>query len=142
MPGLSSSVSAVTVAEYSFPTRTRAFSSTTTFSVTAMTRVSSLLAEPRRISSSMAAVVSNRASWASGSDTRGKVSYEYQIIAEYLPLTLLVAATFFDRIQGQCSQPPGRVTLVGLGGIGKSQLALEYVYRATEKQKDLWSEGL
>ncbi|EGX96042.1 hypothetical protein CCM_00697 [Cordyceps militaris CM01] len=128
MPGLSSSVSAVTVAEYSFPTRTRAFSSTTTFSVTAMTRVSSLLAEPRRISSSMAAVVSNRASWASGSDTRGK--------------TLLVAATFLDRIQGQCSQPPGRVTLVGLGGIGKSQLALEYVYRATEKQKDLWSEGL
>ncbi|KAK3387984.1 P-loop containing nucleoside triphosphate hydrolase protein [Podospora didyma] len=43
-----------------------------------------------------------------------------------------------DQIDKQCSKPAGRVALVGLGGVGKSQLAIEYAHRIAEQQPDKW----
>ncbi|GAB1319497.1 hypothetical protein MFIFM68171_09707 [Madurella fahalii] len=43
-----------------------------------------------------------------------------------------------DQIDKQCSRPAGRVALVGLGGVGKSQLAIEYAHRIAEQQPDKW----
>ncbi|KAK4205945.1 P-loop containing nucleoside triphosphate hydrolase protein, partial [Rhypophila decipiens] len=43
-----------------------------------------------------------------------------------------------DRIHVRCSEPAGRVALVGLGGVGKSQLAIECAYRVAAEQTDKW----
>ncbi|VBB77139.1 Putative protein of unknown function [Podospora comata] len=43
-----------------------------------------------------------------------------------------------EQIDRRCSEPAARVAFVGLGGIGKSQLAIEFAYRITEKQPDIW----
>ncbi|KAH7303118.1 P-loop containing nucleoside triphosphate hydrolase protein, partial [Stachybotrys elegans] len=43
-----------------------------------------------------------------------------------------------DQIDRQCSKPAGRVALVGLGGVGKSQLAIEYTHRIAEAQTKVW----
>ncbi|KAK3947691.1 hypothetical protein QBC32DRAFT_318570 [Pseudoneurospora amorphoporcata] len=43
-----------------------------------------------------------------------------------------------DQIDQRCSEPAGRVALVGLGGVGKSQLAIEYAHRTAAKEPDRW----
>jgi tetratricopeptide (TPR) repeat protein len=43
-----------------------------------------------------------------------------------------------DQIKRRCSESPGRAALVGLGGVGKSQLAIEYAYRVATEQPDTW----
>ena len=43
-----------------------------------------------------------------------------------------------SRVDERCSQPAGRAALVGLGGVGKSQLAIEHTYRTRERSPDRW----
>ncbi|KAL8388742.1 hypothetical protein RB599_010070 [Gaeumannomyces hyphopodioides] len=43
-----------------------------------------------------------------------------------------------DQLRQRCSEPAGRMALVGLGGIGKSQLAIEFAYRTAEKTPNKW----
>jgi tetratricopeptide (TPR) repeat protein len=43
-----------------------------------------------------------------------------------------------DQIDSRCSEPAARVALVGLGGVGKSQLAIEHAHRIATKQPDTW----
>ncbi|KAL1846163.1 hypothetical protein Daus18300_014339 [Diaporthe australafricana] len=43
-----------------------------------------------------------------------------------------------DQIDRRCSEPAGRVALVGLGGVGKSQLAIEFVHRTAEASSKIW----
>ncbi|RYO99196.1 hypothetical protein DL763_001686 [Monosporascus cannonballus] len=51
--------------------------------------------------------------------------------------------TILDRIHRACSAPASRVALVGLGGVGKSQLAIEHAYRMREtfikQNKEIWA---
>ncbi|CAN9251608.1 unnamed protein product [Alternaria alternata] len=46
--------------------------------------------------------------------------------------------TLLDQIRQRCSAPASRVALVGLGGVGKSQLAIEHGYRTAEQSPDTW----
>ncbi|KAH7386065.1 P-loop containing nucleoside triphosphate hydrolase protein [Pyrenochaeta sp. MPI-SDFR-AT-0127] len=41
-------------------------------------------------------------------------------------------------IERRCSEPASRVALVGLGGVGKSQLAIEHCYRTFERSPETW----
>jgi hypothetical protein len=43
-----------------------------------------------------------------------------------------------DQIRERCAAPASRVALVGLGGVGKSQLAIEHCYRTAEQSPDTW----
>src|SRR4051812_31837462 len=43
-----------------------------------------------------------------------------------------------DQIDQRCSEPAARVALVGLGGVGKSQLAIEFAHRIAARQPDTW----
>ncbi|GAB1311975.1 hypothetical protein MFIFM68171_02185 [Madurella fahalii] len=43
-----------------------------------------------------------------------------------------------DRISRSCGRPGSRTALVGLGGVGKSQLAIEYAYRIRERSPEAW----
>ncbi|KAJ4312794.1 hypothetical protein N0V94_007267 [Neodidymelliopsis sp. IMI 364377] len=47
-------------------------------------------------------------------------------------------ATLLHQIYEQCSAPASRVALVGLGGVGKSQLAIEHCYRIAERSPETW----
>ncbi|KAH7061833.1 TPR domain protein [Paraphoma chrysanthemicola] len=46
--------------------------------------------------------------------------------------------TLLDQICEQCAAPTSRVALVGVGGVGKSQLAIEHCYRTAEQSPDTW----
>lgn len=41
-------------------------------------------------------------------------------------------------IHARCAQPAARVALVGLGGVGKSQLAIEYSYQIRDSSSETW----
>ncbi|KAF2009243.1 TPR-like protein [Aaosphaeria arxii CBS 175.79] len=43
-----------------------------------------------------------------------------------------------EQVQTRFSQPANRLALVGLGGVGKSQLAVEYSYRVREIDDSIW----
>ena len=43
-----------------------------------------------------------------------------------------------SQIDQQCSRQAGRAALVGLGGVGKSQLAIEYAHRTRERSPGTW----
>lgn len=45
---------------------------------------------------------------------------------------------YLDQIHEKCSEPASRTALVGLGGIGKSQLAIEYSYQIRENDPSIW----
>ncbi|KAH8730454.1 hypothetical protein GQ44DRAFT_756360 [Phaeosphaeriaceae sp. PMI808] len=46
--------------------------------------------------------------------------------------------TLLEQIRGKCNAPASRTALVGLGGVGKSQLAIEHCYRTTDKFPQTW----
>ncbi|KAJ6032564.1 P-loop containing nucleoside triphosphate hydrolase protein [Penicillium herquei] len=46
--------------------------------------------------------------------------------------------TLLDRIHEKGTEPGARFALVGLGGVGKSQLAIEYCYRIRDQSPDTW----
>ncbi|KGO66372.1 Tetratricopeptide-like helical [Penicillium expansum] len=46
--------------------------------------------------------------------------------------------TLFDQIHEKGSVPGSRIALVGLGGVGKSQLAIEYCYRVRDQSPETW----
>ncbi|KAF2475957.1 TPR domain protein [Lindgomyces ingoldianus] len=46
--------------------------------------------------------------------------------------------TLLDQIRERCSAPASRIALVGLGGVGKSQLAIEHCYRTVVASPDTW----
>ncbi|KAH7364016.1 putative kinesin [Rhexocercosporidium sp. MPI-PUGE-AT-0058] len=43
-----------------------------------------------------------------------------------------------DQIQQKCAVSGSRTALVGLGGVGKSQLAIEYAYRTRDRSAETW----
>ncbi|KAL8386861.1 hypothetical protein RB595_010336 [Gaeumannomyces hyphopodioides] len=43
-----------------------------------------------------------------------------------------------SQLHQRCSEPAGRVALCGLGGIGKSQLAIELAYQISERRPNSW----
>ncbi|KEY70103.1 hypothetical protein S7711_10298, partial [Stachybotrys chartarum IBT 7711] len=46
--------------------------------------------------------------------------------------------TIADHVIQKCRRSGSRTALVGLGGVGKSQLAIEYAYRLREKSPETW----
>ncbi|KAH8701324.1 hypothetical protein GQ44DRAFT_753515 [Phaeosphaeriaceae sp. PMI808] len=46
--------------------------------------------------------------------------------------------TILDQVHQRCAAPGSRAALVGLGGVGKSQLAIEHAYRTHEGSPETW----
>ncbi|KAI2483738.1 TPR-12 multi-domain protein [Pyrenophora tritici-repentis] len=46
--------------------------------------------------------------------------------------------TTLDQLQQRCAAPDARAALVGLGGVGKSQLAIEHSYRTHKQSAETW----
>ncbi|OCK81827.1 TPR-like protein [Lepidopterella palustris CBS 459.81] len=49
-----------------------------------------------------------------------------------------VDCDILSEIRQRCSQPASRVALVGLGGVGKSQVAIEYSYQLRKRSPETW----
>ncbi|RFU31203.1 Nucleoside-triphosphate phosphatase, partial [Scytalidium lignicola] len=47
-------------------------------------------------------------------------------------------ATILDQIHQRCTVLGSWTALVGLGGVGKSQLAIEYAYQIRDQSPDIW----
>ncbi|OJJ95104.1 hypothetical protein ASPACDRAFT_36982, partial [Aspergillus aculeatus ATCC 16872] len=50
----------------------------------------------------------------------------------------VACGSILDEIQARCARPASRTALVGLGGVGKSQLAIEYSYRVRDDSPETW----
>ncbi|KAF2742021.1 hypothetical protein M011DRAFT_522455 [Sporormia fimetaria CBS 119925] len=48
--------------------------------------------------------------------------------------------TILEQIEQKCTAPGSRTALVGLGGVGKSQLAIEYAYRRRERSPSTYRD--
>ncbi|KAJ5526343.1 Tetratricopeptide-like helical [Penicillium frequentans] len=46
--------------------------------------------------------------------------------------------TLLDQIHEKSSVPRSRIALVGIGGVGKSQIAIEYCYRVQDQSPETW----
>jgi hypothetical protein len=46
--------------------------------------------------------------------------------------------TILGQVIRKCRRPGSRTALVGLGGVGKSQLAIEYAYRIRDQSPETW----
>ncbi|KAF2022695.1 hypothetical protein EK21DRAFT_40181, partial [Setomelanomma holmii] len=46
--------------------------------------------------------------------------------------------TTLDRVEQICAAPDSRAALVGLGGVGSSQLAIEHAYRTRKQSSETW----
>ncbi|KAF2739038.1 HET-domain-containing protein, partial [Polyplosphaeria fusca] len=46
--------------------------------------------------------------------------------------------TLLDEVRKKCLTPASRIALVGLGGVGKSQLAIEHCYRTADRFPGTW----
>ncbi|KAF1935592.1 hypothetical protein EJ02DRAFT_471078 [Clathrospora elynae] len=46
--------------------------------------------------------------------------------------------TTLDQVQQRCAAPRSRAALVGLGGVGKSQLAIEHAHRTHKQSPETW----
>ncbi|RYP64315.1 hypothetical protein DL771_008817 [Monosporascus sp. 5C6A] len=68
-----------------------------------------------------------------------KVEKITSVVRGYIQtLTYHAAASLRPLTDCKSKQPASRVALVGLGGVGKSQLAVEYSYRTRERSPDTW----
>ncbi|EED22760.1 hypothetical protein TSTA_062470 [Talaromyces stipitatus ATCC 10500] len=47
-------------------------------------------------------------------------------------------ATILNQLHDRCATPGSKTALVGLGGVRKSQLVIEYAYRIHEQEPDTW----
>ncbi|PVH69231.1 hypothetical protein DL98DRAFT_554516 [Cadophora sp. DSE1049] len=60
------------------------------------------------------------------------------IVIPFIRDTDFVERAILDQIYEKCAVLGSRTALVGLGGVGKSQLAIEYAYRTRDRSPETW----